>query len=96
MELCKTEVSHKKNLNERQTADVIRETAVKAIDRMNYINRWSEQSKIATDPILKEYNIDIKLKMIELDGRVLDAPDIVYNKAAGNLISSGTIGSKGY
>ena len=28
---------------------------------------------------MKEYNIDVKLKMIELDGRVLEAPDIAYN-----------------
>jgi hypothetical protein len=31
MELCKTELIHKKNLDERQTAMIARETALRAI-----------------------------------------------------------------
>ena len=93
MELCKTEISHKKNLTEQQTADIIKETATKAIDRMNYIDRWAQKSEIHKDPILREYNIDVKLKMIELKGRVLDAPDISYNK--GTLIRSEKIAQRG-
>ena len=95
MELCKTEISHKKNLTEQQTADIIKETATKAIDRMNYIDRWAQKSEIHKDPILREYNIDVKLKMIELNGRVLEAPDIGYNKLAGNLVTSRTIAQRG-
>jgi len=32
MELCKTELTHKKNLDERQTAMIARETALRAPD----------------------------------------------------------------
>jgi eukaryotic translation initiation factor 2C len=92
MELCRTEISQKKNLNERETATIIRHTAVPATDRINYIDKWVNNSSIGKDPILNEYNVDLKLKMVEMTGRVLDAPDIVYNKTG---ILSRTIGSKG-
>ena len=45
---------------------------------MNYIQNWVNKSNVEKDPILKEYNISINLKLIELQGRVLDAPDIQY------------------
>ena len=92
MELCKTQVSHKKNLDENETAAMIKETAVKAIDRMYYIDKWAKTSNISTDPILREYNIEINLNMIELNGRVLEAPTIQYGQLA---IQSKTIGNKG-
>lgn len=95
MELCRTELSQKKNLDDKQTAEVIKETAMKAPDRMNYVERWIQSSGIVKDPILKEYDIDVSLKMIEFDGRVLSAPDIEYNKAQKIVVKSETIGERG-
>ena len=95
MELCKTELSQKKNLSDQQTATIIKETAIKAPDRLNYIDKWINASTITNDPILKEYNVDLKLKMIELEGRVLSAPDIEYNKNTKSVVTSREIGTKG-
>ena len=93
MELCKTELTHKKNLDERQTAMIIRETALRAPDRMAFIDKWAHTSGIDKDPILQEYNINVNLKMIEMDGRILDAPDILYSNP--NIMKSNQIASKG-
>lgn len=93
MELCKTELAQKKNLDEKQTAVIIKETATPAPDRMNYIDRWAQKSGIGQDPILKEYNINVSLKMTELDGRILDAPEIQYTSA--NIIKTQQIASRG-
>ena len=78
MELCRTELKNKKKLTEKETADMIKQTAVKATERLNYIQNWITSSSIEKDPVLKEYNIKIDLKAIELTGRVLEAPDIQY------------------
>ena len=86
LELCDTELKHQKKLTDRQTADVIKHTAVKATDRLNYIQNWINISNINKDPILKEFNIDVSLKVTELDGRVLEAPDIVYKAPDGILL----------
>ncbi len=40
-----------------------------------------------------EYNINVNLKMIEMDGRILDAPDILYSNP--NIMKSNQIASKG-
>jgi eukaryotic translation initiation factor 2C len=45
---------------------------------MNYIQNWTNSSSIDKDPVLKEYNISINLKLIEMEGRVLEAPDVQY------------------
>jgi hypothetical protein len=70
MELCITELKHQRKLNEKQTADIIKQTAVKAPDRMAYIQNWINRSQIDQDPVLKQFNIDVNLKITELDGRV--------------------------
>nr|AGH55731.1 argonaute B2 [Brachionus calyciflorus] len=77
IELCSTELKNKK-LDEKETQDMIKLAAVPAPDRMNYIDNWMKESKINQDPVLKQYNIDVELKMVELDGRVLEAPDVQY------------------
>ena len=96
MELCKTELAHKKNLSDKETADIIRYTAIKATDRLNYIDKWVNSSSIVNDPVLKEYNVNLQFKMIELEGRVLTAPDIQYrSSSARSVVKSQDIGVKG-
>lgn len=79
MELCTTELKSKKKLNEKETADIIKQTAVPPAQRMQYIDTWAKRSNIEKDPILNEYNIKLELKMIQLFGHVLEAPDIQYS-----------------
>lgn len=93
MEICKTELRQKKNLDPKETADIIRHTAINAEHRMNYIDNWVKSNKIANDPILKEYNVNLKLQMVNLTGRILSAPDIEYSSR--QVVSSATIGTKG-
>lgn len=94
MELCTTELKSKKKLNEQETAEIIKHTAVPAEQRMKYIETWANRSKITDDPILKQYNISVDLKMVQLDGRVLQAPDIQYARDS-NPVGSRVIGEKG-
>jgi eukaryotic translation initiation factor 2C len=96
MEFCKTEIKSKKKLSDRETADMIKAAAVKAPDRMNYIQNWANSSLIDKDPILKEYNISINLKLLELEGRVLEAPDVQYGGApAPSVVTSKVIAERG-
>ena len=75
---------------------IIRFTAIRAPDRLNYIDKWVNASSIANDPVLKEYNVNIQPKMVELEGRVLSAPDIQYKAGnAKSVIKSQDIGVKG-
>ena len=93
MELCRTELKNKKKLTDKETADMIKVTAVKAPDRQNYIQNWVTSSSIQKDPVLKEYDIKVDLNQVQLKGRVLQAPDIQY--AATNVAQSRSIAEKG-
>ena len=93
MEFCKTELKHKKKLTDTETADLIKKNAVKAPERMAYIESWANKSAIDKDPILKEYNINVNLRLVEVDGRVLNAPDVQYG--ASNVAQSRSIGERG-
>ena len=72
---------------------MIRHTAVPAHVRKTQIMNWVTQSEVSKDPILKAYNINIDLRMIQLDGRVLPGPDINYGKS--KMVTSKEIGEKG-
>lgn len=93
IELCSTEPKNKKKLSDKETADMIRHTAVPAFKRKEQIMRWVEQSEVSKDPILKTYNITVEMRMTQLDGRVLPGPDITYGK--NKTITSKEIGEKG-
>jgi hypothetical protein len=86
MELCRTEIKHQRRLNDKQTADIIKQTAVKATDRMKYIQNWINRSSIDQDPVLKEFNIDISLRVTELDGRVINFSVIYQSISINNLL----------
>ena len=93
LELCRTELKNQKKLNDKQTSSIIKQTAIKATERLNYIQKWANTSSIDKDPILKEFNIDISLKLVEVDGRVLNAPNINYGPQ--NNVASTVIGDRG-
>jgi eukaryotic translation initiation factor 2C len=95
MELCRTELKHKKKLDERETADIIKKTAVPALERANYIDNWIKNSGIGTDTVLNEYGANVNLKMLEVEGRVIPAPDIDYNATTKNRVMSRVIFEKG-
>jgi eukaryotic translation initiation factor 2C len=96
LELCSTELKHKKKLTERETADIIKETAVPPARRAQYIEGWINNSGIGKDPILNEFGAQLSLKMVEVNGRVIPAPDIEYSAAFKNRVSSYKIAEKGF
>jgi eukaryotic translation initiation factor 2C len=78
MELCKTELVNVKKLNSNETSQMIRKTAVACDIRKTDIEKMITNSKLDNDPILQNYNIQIKFEMTKIDGKVLSAPDLVY------------------
>ena len=93
MEFCRTELKTENKFTDAVNNEIIKRTAVRAPDRMAYIESWAKNSNIDQDPILKQYNINIDLRLIEVDGRVLEAPDVKYGLKS---IESKSIGEKGY
>ena len=93
MELCKTENEHQRKLTPKETSDMIKETALPSQRRKDDINSAMLNTKLNEDPILKQYNITVNLRMIELAGRVLDPPSLEYG--AKKILSSREIGNKG-
>ena len=95
LELCSTELKHKKKLDEKETADIIKRTAVPALERASYIENWIKNSNISNDFVLKDFNIGVNIKMVEMDVRVLEAPDIEYSSADKSKVPARLIGEKG-
>lgn len=98
MELCNQDVKTKKKYDEKETAEMIKVSAVRASERRRQIEHWGAKSQVSKDPILKEFNIDVDMtKMTQLEGRVIPAPDIQYSSSNKPVpvVSSQTIGEKG-
>lgn len=72
---------------------MIRHTAVAADLRKGQIARWLDNSDVKSDPILRSFNINVDLRMVQLDGRVLSGPDIKYG--GNKIVDSKEIGEKG-
>uniref|UniRef100_A0A8C6PS82 Argonaute RISC catalytic component 2 n=1 Tax=Nothobranchius furzeri TaxID=105023 RepID=A0A8C6PS82_NOTFU len=74
-----------KKLTDNQTSTMIRATARSAPDRQEEISklvRWS--ANFNTDPYVREFGVMVRDEMTEVNGRVLQAPSILYggrNKA---------------
>ena len=90
MELCTTELTNVKKLSPQETSKMIRETAVVCDKRKDDIEKMIKSTKLDCDPILKNYGINIKFDMANLNGRVLAAPDLVYKNT-----TTKDIGNKG-
>lgn len=94
IELCSTEPKNKKKLTDQETATMIRHTAVRAPDRMNQIMNWVRNNDVSKDPILSAYNIQVDLRMTQVQGRVMPGPDILYGGNS-KMVQSNEIGEKG-
>jgi hypothetical protein len=92
MELCKTELATVKKLNAFETSQMIRKTAVACDIRKKDIESMIASSQLDNDPILQNYNIQIKFEMAKIVGKVLSAPDLVYKN---KTTYSEEIGNKG-
>ncbi|DBA92483.1 TPA: hypothetical protein ACH3X1_002716 [Trebouxia sp. C0004] len=71
----------KLKLDERQQAQMIREAAIKPLDRVKRIeNCLNVQSKVPTDPTVKTFGMQIKGQMMEIQGQILPAPVLQYGQ----------------
>ena len=62
-----------------QTANVIRFSAKPAFERERIIEQIARRELVTNDPLLNHYCIKPSNRMVEVEGRVLDTPSIVYN-----------------
>ena len=71
-----------KKLSDLQTANMIRHTAKPAYEREQVINTTVKRAAFNDDLVVKEFGIGVDSKMVEVCGRVLNPPRIVYNSGA--------------
>ncbi|MGH0151680.1 UNVERIFIED_CONTAM: hypothetical protein FKN15_019751 [Acipenser sinensis] len=73
-----------KKLTDNQTSTMIRATARSAPDRQDEISKLMRSANFNNDPYVREFGVRVRDDMTEVNGRVLQAPSILYggrNKA---------------
>jgi len=61
-----------------QTADMIKITAMKPVERQNFIQKGISIMTDKNDPYLKAFGLEVSNKLIEVEARILPPPKIVY------------------
>ncbi|KPP63383.1 hypothetical protein Z043_118368, partial [Scleropages formosus] len=67
-----------KKLTDNQTSTMIRATARSAPDRQDEISKLMRSANFNSDPYVREFGIMVRDEMTEVNGRVLQAPSILY------------------
>ncbi|CAE1331422.1 ELF2C [Acanthosepion pharaonis] len=67
-----------KKLTDMQTSTMIKATARSAPDREREINSLVSRADFCGDPYLYQFGVSVSTKMVEVEGRVIDAPKIQY------------------
>lgn len=67
-----------KKLTDSQTSTMIKATARSAPNREQDIRALVSQADFSNDPYLKDFDIRVNTRMVEIPGRVLDPPQIKY------------------
>jgi eukaryotic translation initiation factor 2C len=82
MELCEVMRGQRltKKLTPKQTADMIKITAQKPNVRAKSIEEGVRNLLDPKDPYANHFGIHVDKKMLEVEGRILNAPTILYNK----------------
>ncbi|CAD5227604.1 unnamed protein product [Bursaphelenchus okinawaensis] len=95
-EIMKGQRSAKK-LNDVQTSKMIKATAMNAVEREKKIEELVLESSEVSNPFADEFGFKLSSKMIQFDGRVLEAPSLLYTNPSAHRIFSykATIPSKG-
>ncbi|KAI6230110.1 hypothetical protein M3Y99_01102100 [Aphelenchoides fujianensis] len=82
LEVCVLDGPQKytKKLTERQTATIIRASAVDAQHRQASIGELCELAGFRDDPFLQTFGLQVSSDMVETHGRVLDPPQVAFNR----------------
>lgn len=67
-----------KKLTDTQTSTMIKATARSAPDREKEINNLVHKAGFNKDPYVREFGLSISTKMVEIHGRIIQAPKIQY------------------
>ena len=67
-----------RKLNDVQTSNMIRHTAISAPQREKEINRVIRDANFGSDKVANEFGIKVGSEMMKLKGRVLDPPKLTY------------------
>jgi len=89
MEFCtmmSQPLPRKKKLQDDAIANMIRQTAIKPLERQEKIKKglMANNKMYKTDPYAKEFGISLAGTMTKLTGRILDAPSISYKETEKN------------
>jgi len=69
---------YQKKLGDQQLATLIRSAAKPADERQREIEGWVRKAAINQDPVAQKFGIQMEHKMVQLQGRVLKAPELEY------------------
>ena len=76
--MCRTEPKNK-GISEAENLKIKNFTLLETSRRFEKIQEWVNDSRTGQDPVLKEFNIFVDKKApLEVNGRVIPAPDIEY------------------
>ncbi|KAL1471881.1 hypothetical protein MTO96_039655, partial [Rhipicephalus appendiculatus] len=80
LEVCDIAAGQKctKKLTDTQTSRLIRESALSAPDRENEISNLVRNANFSMDPYAQEFDVSVTNTMMEVTGRVLPAPELLY------------------
>ena len=70
-----------KKLTDIQTSTMIKKTSLNAPKREELINQIIRKANINDDPYVREFQLGIDNQLINVDGRVLEAPMIQYSES---------------
>lgn len=81
LEVCEIlEGQHcKKKMTESQTSEMIKKTARPPVERFREIQQIVRRADFNNDPYNREFGIRVSTDPLQLDGRVIDPPNVRYN-----------------
>ncbi|GLD98460.1 hypothetical protein PINS_up007157 [Pythium insidiosum] len=83
MELCTVAPGQRcANINENDTAEIIRQTSQKPRDRQRRIMDQLHETGFQNDPYLQEFGMKFDQRMETVQARILDAPEVQYNNVS--------------
>ncbi|XP_070294238.1 protein argonaute-2 isoform X3 [Salvelinus sp. IW2-2015] len=77
-----------KKLTDNQTSTMIRATARSAPDRQEEISKLMRSANFNNDPYVREFGVMVRDEMTEVNGRVLQAPSILYGGRQNKAIAT--------
>eukprot|EP00850_Spirogloea_muscicola_P016065 SM000128S26198 [mRNA] locus=s128:42629:48102:- [translate_table: standard] len=84
MEVCKIVQGQRypKKLNERQVTNLLRVTCQRPSDRERDIKETVRANNYSQDPYVREFGLDVRPEMAQIDARVLEPPRLRYHSTS--------------